>query len=293
MQPAEKGRHCAACQKTVVDFTAMSDTEIIRYMSQAGHNVCGRLTSHQINRPLVPLTPPQKNKLPAWPLLLTSLLLTHDESQYRRQPIPQEQQDRKPPQIDDNFTILGTTLSNIIPDTAVVDTIFAPELTMGDIVLAPPNDLVPSDSTKPDTSTCAKTEPPLVMGKPDLIPIKLDSPIQTIIDTVKKIITDTFSILPQKQFLPDQLLPPAFTVYPNPIRRGSAFHISWQAGPGRYQVSLFSSSGALIQATTLDITDKQQIGEWQLPTNQPTGIYILRAVQQGRNNVYAREVAVQ
>ncbi|HMI62336.1 MAG TPA: hypothetical protein VK518_15565, partial [Puia sp.] len=43
MQPSDKGRHCAACQKTVVDFTAMSDTEIIRYLSRASQHICGRL----------------------------------------------------------------------------------------------------------------------------------------------------------------------------------------------------------------------------------------------------------
>lgn len=39
MQPTEKGRHCASCCKTVVDFTTMSDPDIIRYLVQAGANV--------------------------------------------------------------------------------------------------------------------------------------------------------------------------------------------------------------------------------------------------------------
>ena len=36
MRPAEKGRYCAACQKTVVDFTQMNDGEILRYLKRSG-----------------------------------------------------------------------------------------------------------------------------------------------------------------------------------------------------------------------------------------------------------------
>ena len=35
MQPTEKGRHCAACAKQVVDFTSMSDEEVLRYLKKA------------------------------------------------------------------------------------------------------------------------------------------------------------------------------------------------------------------------------------------------------------------
>jgi hypothetical protein len=51
--PADKnGRHCAACSKTVVDFTGMSDTEILLYLQQRNDAVCGRFSNHQLNRPL-------------------------------------------------------------------------------------------------------------------------------------------------------------------------------------------------------------------------------------------------
>jgi hypothetical protein len=49
----------------------------------------------------------------------------------------------------------------------------------------------------------------------------------------------------------------------------------------------------LVQETALDITDEKQISEWQLPANLPAGIYIIRTIRQGHNNVYAREVVVQ
>ncbi|GGG44088.1 carboxypeptidase-like regulatory domain-containing protein [Hymenobacter glacieicola] len=52
MTPAAQGRHCAACSKVVVDFTRMSDAELLAYLSQAKGTTCGRFTGHQLNRPL-------------------------------------------------------------------------------------------------------------------------------------------------------------------------------------------------------------------------------------------------
>lgn len=50
MTPADKGRHCASCNKVVMDFTAMSDAQIIAYFQSAKENTCGRFYNHQLNR---------------------------------------------------------------------------------------------------------------------------------------------------------------------------------------------------------------------------------------------------
>jgi hypothetical protein len=51
MAAVTNGRHCNACSKTVVDFTALSDTAIEQYLQQH-QNVCGRFRNEQLNRPL-------------------------------------------------------------------------------------------------------------------------------------------------------------------------------------------------------------------------------------------------
>lgn len=51
MTPTEQGRFCNACAKEVIDFTAMSDTEVLHYfISKKNENVCGRLYADQLNR---------------------------------------------------------------------------------------------------------------------------------------------------------------------------------------------------------------------------------------------------
>jgi len=53
MTPAAGGRHCAACAKTVVDFSQKTDAEILRYLAHASRaNVCGRLRPDQVGRAL-------------------------------------------------------------------------------------------------------------------------------------------------------------------------------------------------------------------------------------------------
>lgn len=58
MTPAQQGRHCAACQKVVVDFTLMSDGQILDVLKKAnGTTPCGRYLPSQLDRPFVDTRP--------------------------------------------------------------------------------------------------------------------------------------------------------------------------------------------------------------------------------------------
>jgi hypothetical protein len=52
MTPADKGRFCLNCQKTVTDFTQLSNTELIELLQSKQVNTCGRFLPHQLNRTL-------------------------------------------------------------------------------------------------------------------------------------------------------------------------------------------------------------------------------------------------
>lgn len=54
MTPTSAGRHCAACAKTVVDFTQKTDAEMLALLAQAAGGTCGRFRAGQLARPLVP-----------------------------------------------------------------------------------------------------------------------------------------------------------------------------------------------------------------------------------------------
>lgn len=53
MLPEEKGKFCLSCQKPVIDFSNMTDAEIIRMLQQRNGSVCGRMLVSQQHRTLV------------------------------------------------------------------------------------------------------------------------------------------------------------------------------------------------------------------------------------------------
>src|SRR5687767_7514381 len=72
MTNEEQGRFCHSCAKTVADFSSMTDTEILKYLSNANGNTCGRFASDQVNRRIhVPSTPAKKT---FWAYLLSMFL---------------------------------------------------------------------------------------------------------------------------------------------------------------------------------------------------------------------------
>lgn len=67
MTPTASGRHCAACQQTVVDFTLQSDAEILAFFARAaGARTCGRFAAGQLERPLQRAAPVAPTRWRAW-----------------------------------------------------------------------------------------------------------------------------------------------------------------------------------------------------------------------------------
>lgn len=57
-------RHCSACERTLVDFSVMSDDELVIFFKQNNGKVCGRFRKDQTNRNLTQL--PEKTFKAKW-----------------------------------------------------------------------------------------------------------------------------------------------------------------------------------------------------------------------------------
>ena len=64
MTPEAQGRFCGSCSKIVLDFTTMTDQQIIDHLSKTSGSACGRFTTNQLNRPLAEVLHPQTS--PKW-----------------------------------------------------------------------------------------------------------------------------------------------------------------------------------------------------------------------------------
>ncbi|SKA20614.1 CarboxypepD_reg-like domain-containing protein [Chitinophaga eiseniae] len=54
MTPAAGGRFCGSCQKTVVDFSGLTDSQIHELLSDTSQRYCGRFRKSQLDRQIQP-----------------------------------------------------------------------------------------------------------------------------------------------------------------------------------------------------------------------------------------------
>lgn len=54
MLPKDQGRFCGSCSKVVVDFSVMTDKQVLEYFSNYSGNTCGRFSNDQLNRTIDP-----------------------------------------------------------------------------------------------------------------------------------------------------------------------------------------------------------------------------------------------
>lgn len=50
MMPDGKGKYCSQCSKTVIDFTNLTDNQVVQFIEKASGKFCGRLSNAQLNR---------------------------------------------------------------------------------------------------------------------------------------------------------------------------------------------------------------------------------------------------
>gem|GEM_PF-5331937 len=72
MTPSADGRFCQHCTKNVIDFSGMSDQEVVRIISQSNGGLCGHYREDQLNRELVTERLPDHSLAPA--LLLSAAM---------------------------------------------------------------------------------------------------------------------------------------------------------------------------------------------------------------------------
>jgi len=287
MRPEEKGRHCASCQKTVVDFTGMSDGEIISHLARAGQGVCGRMAPDQLNRDMSLLPPPHMNGMKGWPWVLAGALMAAEPSGPERtvkaDMIEQSGFSSTPVECD---RVVGKVAALDVPDTLPARAVIrgAPPRLMGDTVM------FSKELLKPVTPICKEIKikdsisEEIIDGGIQIM-VAPDSSIRRIADTVRQWVADSVTAI---GLLPERGL----SIYPNPVRRGSVVSLSWKAEPGDYRVGLFTISGELVQEREIVVSAKGQVNLLEIPAGVGAGVYVIRAAGVGGRSM-TRELVVR
>jgi hypothetical protein len=120
LTPAAGGGFCASCQKRVIDFTGLSEKEIVSYISGAGGKVCGRFRTEQLNTPYVAKEPAQirpgmslikAGVIGAFLMLMSKPTLAQEKTQKQKTEVVQEKQKgfrTSPPIEDEEYWIEGS-----------------------------------------------------------------------------------------------------------------------------------------------------------------------------------------
>lgn len=139
MTPEGKGRFCGSCNKQVVDFSLMSDQQVLNYFKQSTGSTCGRFANDQLQRPMLPAT--EQKKKTWWMAAMMPLLLLFGKTNAQKKKANATQGEPAMIITDNRPEIMGKVAPGIRPDISVTDEVIVSGNSyrvMGDTILSKP-----------------------------------------------------------------------------------------------------------------------------------------------------------
>ena len=314
MSPEANGRFCSSCQKTILDFTAMEDNEILQWFANHQGSACGRFRPDQLNRPMI-IPPEKKSRWRYWHYLIAGLLFSSRVSAQTKPSVPpMSQQDNRillgkikampEPQpstdsirgrvVDANgkpvvyASIKYNKAHGVVSDAngyfsigtnrvSQQDTLFITAIGYESISMP-----VWQLATANQTQLIVLKMELNVLGEVAVIPVKIIS--KRAADTIS-LFKDTLTTIGFGKS--------ALTVYPNPVAKGSSVTVSARLDQtGTYTIQLYSISGTIMQTTQVNGAPKAPTFSINIPGNLTPGTYIVRLSHPALTKCYSQEIVV-
>jgi hypothetical protein len=264
MNPVGNGRYCHSCQKAVVDFSTMSDTQLIAYFAKPASNLCGRFLPGQLDRTIAA---PQR-AIPWRPYLfgvaLPAFLYSCDERVQGNIKATEKQETVEVRSLD------GMLLKEPVPQPAfqrpTPTTCKEPMRQSYEtpiVVPAEPEDC--TDTTTLSNIVVTSYVQRRVMGRMMGGVSFVQS--NTITDTIRKAVDTVRTAI-------DTLTGKRFSIYPNPASHGSLVRVDWKnCQPGDFAVEVISMAGQVVDRKVVS-AQRGQILPLSLPELTP-GTYLI------------------
>jgi len=327
MQPDTGGRFCGSCRKTVVDFTMMSDQEVLAWLSGAGKSVCGRFMEDQLNRDLSPVKPPKRNRWAVWQFLLTGLLLASEVSAQDKAPDPPVIRTNTLPDTDKpivlggirsvqpthlpgriKLQIVDSSTGEPVPGATIrMDKAYFSTDNRGGVSIAREKFL---SAQALEITSIGYRSRVLTVDKSFLSgavqPISLSRTAEVLGDvtvisygkTTCRRTTGLVSVVRRTTILQDTLaflglVKPPVSVYPNPVARGASVTISVRdIKPGTYMAQLFSASGVLVETMRMEGVDGPRTELLNIPETVAAGTYFVKLLNISTGKTTIQELVV-
>jgi len=281
MTPAEQGRFCGACQKTVVDFSSMSDREIAQFFKKPAGEMCGRFHPDQLDRAIEIPT----KRIPwlkyfftiSLPAFLLSLKATAQREMIGKVAIVKEK----------NW-IDSTTSPRIVKEKQPLK---------GRVAIRKPARLkieeINADSSPfPKAPMCVQPKIKLIEERTNTMENGLQGVLGLVINTpsVRTKKKETAKLMPLKNKETSFV---NFSVYPNPVVAGSAITVqSKNLDEGSYEFSILTSTGEAAQKGVVSLVGKTKSFSINLKLIS-AGPYFLQLMNKKSNKVYTEIIIVQ
>lgn len=224
MTPTEKGAFCQLCSKEVKDFTKSTDQEILKVLETSKENICGHVSSTQINRPLQGFPSYSKWFLP-FATSFSIVIIPFAASAQNEIQMLGEVAIQKPVKI-------GKIAVKCDKPTTKIDT----STTL--------DGFIKTEETKKEPET-------LVNGFMVLNPTKSTEKGKTAIDSAQlthspdtiKLDSIPFRKRPSKDLDRNPPVIPTATAFPNPTKNWTTIQVETE---GLYNVSIFNNTGRVI-----------------------------------------------
>ena len=309
MLPHSKGRYCLSCQKQVIDFTNMTDSQLVEFFKNKKENICGRFYSDQLSRNL----PIPRKKLvgvkyflqliiPAFLFSLKSagqlfpkLKPNQEKVAMTKGEVAKEIVDLKNTLATDTNTISGT-----VKDASGNPVVGATLQIKGT------NSGVAADGT--GNFTLHTSEPvTLVVSsvgyelqelslKPGQTEVSILMQQQLVGFLGEVVVVRAKTIKKQNKKSKKEmcsLLPPSLSVYPNPVTVNNPLHLKWQyLIEGEYLIEVFNLSGAMVQMEKLKVEKAMTQHTINLKT-QLAGNYMVTLRNEKTGKSVTQQVVVQ
>jgi len=308
MTENEKGRFCGSCQKTVVDFTLMSDKQILDHLSKASGGTCGRFANDQLDREMKAEVVKPKSRWAYFINLLIPIFLSSSGSNNTKgEPSIISNAGNHPDSEKNLGGIVGQISSIYCPAPVVVPDTTISEGILGEIALVPEPIYAIDEEVAPDTAV--KFNPPVNI--PDTSTRLLGDTVvfeYTGVDTTAPVCNLVYGGLgitsakeekkPMNSFITDTLaffgIKRPISAYPNPVIAGQSITIDFSPKTlGVYKLDVFDLNGKLIYSRQVNMVYPKQ--NFQIPTysDWSKGVYIVRLSGEGKDNVQSVKVMVR
>jgi hypothetical protein len=318
MTPEEHGRFCMSCSKTVIDFTAMTDRQVLEYFKNYTGSTCGRFSNDQLDRTIAE----QQQQRSWWKYALNILvpaMLVSAKGAAQGSVKVVKPETVCAPQVKKTMTLgfVARTVDSKKSDPLISGTVKdengapvqganirvlgaawatvsgpAGEFTLRNLSQVPVTievSCIGYITRLVEVNSWNEPRNPIILKQSITGRVKLAGEVIVIVEEpVKQTVFHNF-----KRFVADSLGMRSFKVYPNPARAGAPLSANILLGKGSYIIQIADMSGKMMQEDIVQVEPGQMNIVLNLQRNLLPGHYAMAILNNKRKKIGTQQLIVQ